>query len=67
MVKSIRCRSSQTTAANVKRIDCRWMPQVAGNYTLLARAVSQREQQQLKENHKDGSTGVLRIQVRLQG
>jgi len=39
------------------------MPQVAGNYTLLARAVSQREQQQLKdENHKDGSTGVLRIQ-----
>jgi len=33
---------------------------VAGNYTLLARAVSQREQQQLKdENHKDGSTGCL--------
>jgi len=48
-------------------VDC-WMPSVAGNYTLLARAVSQREQQQLKdENHKDGSTGVLQIQVRLQG
>jgi len=45
----------------------RWMPQVAGKYTLLARAVSQREQQQLEdENHKDGSSGVLRIQVTLQ-
>jgi hypothetical protein len=44
------------------------MPQVAGTYTLLARAVSQREQQQLEDkNHKDGSNGVLRIQVALQG
>lgn len=45
----------------------RWTPQVAGTYTLLARAVSQREQQQLEdENHKDGSAGVLRIKVTLQ-
>ncbi len=46
----------------------RWRPQVAGTYTLLARALSQREQQQLEDaNHKDGSTGILRIQVTLQG
>lgn len=46
----------------------RWTPEVAGTYTLLARAVSQREQQQLEDkNHKDGSSGVLRIQVALQG
>jgi DMSO/TMAO reductase YedYZ molybdopterin-dependent catalytic subunit len=45
-----------------------WKPEAAGTYTLLARAVSQREQQQLEDkNHKDGSTGVLRIQVTLQG
>ena len=44
----------------------RWTPQAAGTYTLLARAVSQREQQQLEDgNRKDGSSGVLRIQVTL--
>ena len=46
----------------------RWTPEQAGTYTLLARAVSVRERQQLEdENHKDGSAGVLRIQVTLQG
>lgn len=46
----------------------RWLPQAAGTHTLLARAISQREQQQLEDrNHKDGSTGILRIQVTLQG
>ncbi len=46
----------------------RWMPQMAGKYTLLARAVSQREQQQLEdENPKDGSSRVRRIQVSVAG
>lgn len=46
----------------------RWMPQAAGKYTLLARGVSQREQQPLEDKkHKDGSSGVLRIQVTLHG
>ena len=45
-----------------------WKPEAARAYTLLARAVSQREQQQLEDkNSKDGSTGVLKIQVTLQG
>lgn len=44
-----------------------WMPQQPGNYTLLVRATSLRQQQPLKdENRMDGSSGVLRIQVNLQ-
>nr|WP_242033130.1 molybdopterin-dependent oxidoreductase [Coleofasciculus sp. FACHB-129] len=44
-----------------------WMPQQPGNYTLLVRATSLRQQQQLKDdNRMDGSSGVLRIQVNLQ-
>lgn len=45
----------------------RWKPQVAGKYTLLARAVSLTEQQQLEDkNYKDGSAGILQIQVTLE-
>ncbi|WP_277878444.1 hypothetical protein [Coleofasciculus sp. FACHB-SPT36] len=43
------------------------MPQQPGNYTLLVRATSLRQQQRLKDdNRMDGSSGVLRIQVNLQ-
>lgn len=46
----------------------RWTPQQAGSYKLLARAVSQQDVQQLKDaNYKDGNTGILQIQVTLQG
>ena len=45
----------------------RWKPEVAGKYTLLARAVSIREQQQLEDkNYKDGSAGILQIHVTLE-
>lgn len=44
-----------------------WKPTQAGTYTLLARATSQRQQQPLDDkNGKDGSSGILRIQVTLQ-
>ncbi len=44
-----------------------WQPQQAGDYTLLARAESQRQQQPLDDPERmDGSSGVLRIQVSLQ-
>lgn len=46
----------------------RWTPPLAGTYTLLARAISKASQQPLEDgNRMDGSTGVLRIQVTLQG
>jgi DMSO/TMAO reductase YedYZ molybdopterin-dependent catalytic subunit len=45
----------------------RWQPTQPGKYSLLARAQSQREQQPLKDdNGKDGSSGVLTIDVTLQ-
>lgn len=44
-----------------------WKPTQPGNYTLLARATSQRQQQPLDDKDgKDGSSGILRIQVTLQ-
>ncbi len=44
-----------------------WKPNQPGKYTLLARAVSQRQQQPLDDqNGKDGSSGVLRIQATLE-
>jgi DMSO/TMAO reductase YedYZ molybdopterin-dependent catalytic subunit len=43
-----------------------WAPKDPGKYTLLARATSQRQQQPLNDrNGKDGSSGVLQIQVTL--
>jgi DMSO/TMAO reductase YedYZ molybdopterin-dependent catalytic subunit len=43
-----------------------WTPKAPGKYTLLARATSQRQQQPLNDrNGKDGSSGVLQIQVTL--
>jgi len=43
-----------------------WQPSQPGQYTLLARAESGREQQPLEDHdHKDGSSGVLKIQVTL--
>lgn len=44
-----------------------WQPKQPGKYGLLARAKSARQQQPLDDrNGKDGSSGVLRIQVTLQ-
>ncbi|MBD2102381.1 molybdopterin-dependent oxidoreductase [Leptolyngbya sp. FACHB-261] len=44
-----------------------WQPQQPGEYTLLARAESQRQQQPLEDSDKmDGSPGILRIQASLQ-
>ena len=44
-----------------------WKPQQPGKYTLLARAKSDRQQQPLEDaNGKDGSSGILKIQVTLQ-
>lgn len=44
-----------------------WRPSQPGKYQLLARAHSQRQQQPLVDhNPKDGSSGVLKIQVTLQ-
>lgn len=44
-----------------------WKPQQPGTYTLLARATSDRQQQPLEDsNGKDGSSGILKIQVTLQ-
>ena len=44
-----------------------WKPQQPGTYSLLARAKSDRQQQPLEDNNgKDGSSGVLKIQVTLQ-
>ncbi|MEB3336426.1 MAG: molybdopterin-dependent oxidoreductase [Leptolyngbyaceae bacterium] len=43
-----------------------WKPTQPGNYTLLARAESATTQQPLEDNNwRDGSSGILRIQVRL--
>lgn len=44
-----------------------WQPNQPGRHTLLARAKSARAQQPLDDgNHKDGSSGSLRIQVTLE-
>lgn len=44
-----------------------WKPSEPGKYTLLAKAKSERQQQPLDDpNGKDGSAGVLRMQVTLQ-
>ncbi len=44
-----------------------WQPQQPGKHTLLARAKSDRQQQPLEDaNGKDGSSGILKIQVTLQ-
>lgn len=43
-----------------------WQPTEPGNYTLMAQAVSDRDQQPSKDTHpKDGSAGTLQIQVTL--
>lgn len=43
-----------------------WHPTEPGNYTLLVQAISNREQQPIKDtDSKDGSAGILRIQVTL--
>ncbi|NJK52229.1 MAG: molybdopterin-dependent oxidoreductase [Leptolyngbyaceae cyanobacterium SU_3_3] len=45
----------------------RWQPKQPGKYTLLARAQSERSQQPLDDRDgKDGSSGILKIQVTLQ-
>ncbi|WP_448281279.1 molybdopterin-dependent oxidoreductase [Phormidesmis priestleyi] len=44
-----------------------WQPKQSGNYTLLAQATSDQQQQPLDDkDSKDGSSGVLKIQVTLQ-
>jgi DMSO/TMAO reductase YedYZ molybdopterin-dependent catalytic subunit len=44
-----------------------WQPTEPGQYSLLARAKSQREQQPLTDNNgKDGSSGILAIDITLQ-
>jgi DMSO/TMAO reductase YedYZ molybdopterin-dependent catalytic subunit len=44
-----------------------WQPSQSGKHMLLARAESQRQQQPLEDrDNKDGSSGVLRIQVTLE-
>lgn len=43
-----------------------WRPQQPGSYTLLARAISDRQIQPLDDpQERDGSTGILRVQVSL--
>lgn len=44
----------------------RWQPSQPGEYTLLARAISEREPQNVDDTHfKDGTTAPLQIQVTL--